>query len=94
MINLRTLNRGLKVYGKKGNVAVCSELPQGHNKGNFKPQDPKLLTLQEIKNSLESHLFMEQKKNQNCKGRIVVVGNKQKLYVSKQEATPPPNATH
>ena len=57
-----SLNRGLKVYGKRGHAVVSSELSQVHNRGVFEPQDPRQLTYEEIKNCLESHLFMEEKK--------------------------------
>ena len=81
-----SLKRGLKVYGEKGHAAVQSELSQIHDRGVFEPQDPKKLSYQEIKDCLESHLFLEEKRNKDIKGRIVGGGNKQRSYVSKQEA--------
>ena len=71
-----SLKRGLKVYDEKGHAAVQSELSQVHDRGVFGPQDPKKLTYQEIKDCLESHLFLEEKKNKDIKGRIVGSGNK------------------
>ena len=79
-----SLKKGLKVYGEKGHAAVQSELSQVHDRGVFEPQDPKKLTYQEIKDCLESHLFLEEKKNKDIKGRIVGGGKKQRSYVSKQ----------
>ena len=61
------MKRGLKVYGEKGHTAVHSEFSQGHDRGVFEPQDPKKLTYQEIKDCLESHLFLEEKKNKDIK---------------------------
>ena len=94
-LNLRkfSLKRGLKVYGEKGRAAVESELFQVHDRGVFEPQDPKKLTYQEIKDCLESHLFLEEKKDKVIKGRIVGGGNKQRSYVSKQEASSPTSHT-
>ena len=88
-----SLKRGLKVYGEKGHAAVESELSQVHDRGVFEPQDPKKLSYQEIKDCLESHLFLEEKRNKDIKGRIVGGGNKQRSYVSKQEASSPTSHT-
>ena len=70
-------NKGLKVYDEKGHVSAYSELSLIHNKGDFKPKNGKKLTYDRIKNALESHLFMEEKKNKDAKLIIVVVGDKQ-----------------
>ena len=88
-----SLNRGLKVYGERGHAAVSAELSQVHSRGVFEPQDARKLTYEEVKNCLESHLFMEEKKNKEIKGRIVGGGNKQRSYVSKQEASSPTSHT-
>ena len=88
-----SLKRGLKVYGEKGHAAVQSELSQIHDRGVFEPQDPKKLSYQEIRDCLESHLFLEEKRNKDIKGRIVGGGNKQRSYVSKQEASSPTSHT-
>ena len=81
------------MYGEKGHAAVQSELSQVHDRGVFEPQDPKKLSYQEIKDCLESHLFLEEKRNKDIKGRIVGGGNKQRSYVSKQEASSPTSHT-
>ena len=88
-----SLKKGLKVYGEKGHAAVQSELSQIHDRGVFEPQDPKKLSYQEIRDCLESHLFLEEKRNKDIKGRIVGGGNKQRSYVSKQEASSPTSHT-
>ena len=77
------------MYGEKGHAAVKSELSQIHDRGVFEPQDPNKLTHDQIKNCLESHLFLEEKKDKEVKGRIVGDGSKQRSYVSKQEAYSP-----
>ena len=56
-------------------------------------QDPKKLIYQEIKDCLESRLFLEEKKKKHIKGRIIGDGNKQRSYVSKQEASSPTSHT-
>ena len=77
------------MWGNKGWSAVESELSQTHNRDVLEPQDPNELTQEEKRNSLESHLFLEEKKNKEIKGRIVGGGNKQRSYTPKQEASSP-----
>ena len=83
----------MEVYGEKGHAAVLSGISQVHDRGVFEPQDPKKLTYQEIKDCLESHLFLEEQKNKDIKGRIVGGNNKQRSQVSKQESSSPTSHT-
>ena len=55
--------------------------------------DPAELTYQQKREALESHLFLEQKRNLEIKGRVVGGGNKQRDYTSKQEASSPTSHT-
>ena len=88
-----SLNRGLKVFKVKGHAAVKSELTQIHNREVFIPMLRKHLTKEQIMNALECHLFLEEKKTKEVKGRIVGGGDKQRSYVSKQEASSPTSHT-
>ena len=55
--------------------------------------NPVELTYQQKREALESHLFLEQKRNLEIKGRVVGGGNKQRDYTSKQEASSPTSHT-
>ena len=65
-----SLNRGLRIWGERGWNAVEAELSQIHNRAVFEPLDPDQLSRDEKNNALESHLFLEQKKDDEIKGRI------------------------
>ena len=39
--------------------------------------------------TLESHIFLKEKRDGPIKGRIVVVGNKQRDFISKEDASLP-----
>ena len=73
-----SLNKGLKLWGEKGWNAVEAELSQIHNRAVFEPLDFTKLTWEGKKQALESHLFLEKKKDNVIKGRIVGRGNKQR----------------
>ena len=78
-----SLNRGLRVWGEKGMAAVKAELSQIHYRDVFTPVDPDKLTWKQKSEALESHMFLEEKRNLDKKGRIVAGGNKQREYTSK-----------
>ena len=69
------------------------ELSQIHDRAVFEPLDFAKLTWEEMKQALESHLFLEKKKDNEIKGRIVGGGNKQRQYTPKQEASSPTSHT-
>ena len=71
-----SLNRRIKLWGERGWSAVEAELSQIHNRAVFEPQDPSVLTWEEKMQALESHFFLEQKKNDEIKARNVGGGNK------------------
>ena len=71
------------MWGDRGVAAVKAELSQLHYRNVFTPVDPAELTYQQKREALESHLFLEQKRNLEIKGRVVGGGNKQREYTSK-----------
>ena len=83
------MNRGLLLWGKKGWNAVKGKLSHIHNRAVFEPLDSSELMWEERRQVLESHFFLEQKKKNEIKGRIVSGGNKQRSYTSKQETSSP-----
>ena len=71
-----SLNRGLNVWGERGMSSVKGELSQLHHRNVFRPADPHQLRWKQKKEALESHMFLEEKRNLDIKGRIVAGGNK------------------
>ena len=82
-----SLNRGLTVWGNKGLQGVKAELSQVHFRNVFTPLDPSELSQEQIRNTLESHMFLEEKRNLNIKGRIVA-------GVTSSVAIPPSKKLH
>ena len=65
-----SLNKGLRVWGERGMSSVKGELSQFH-RNVYRPADSHKLTWIQKKEDLESHMFLEEKRNLDIKGRIV-----------------------
>ena len=70
-----------------------AELSQIHFRIVFTLVDPAEFTYKEKSEALESHLFLEEKRNLEKKGRIVAGGNKQIDYTPKQDESSPTSRT-
>ena len=84
-----SMKAGLKKWGEQASGGVTEELAQLHYRDTFEPVDAKKMSKQEFKEALESHLFLKQKRDGKVKGRVVAGGNRQRDYISKEEATSP-----
>ena len=78
-----SLRRGLKHFQHHGTVAVTKELQQLHDRQTFIPVHPDNIPSGYKDKILESHLFLEQKRDMSVKGRLVAGGNTQRDYVDK-----------
>ena len=74
-------------------AAVKAELSQIRFRNVFTPVDPLKLTYKERSEALESHLFLEEKRDLENKGRMVAGGNKQRDHTPKQKASSPTSHT-
>ena len=88
-----SLKTGLKEWGKRAYDAAASEMKQLHLRNTFKPKHLKQLTDVQRKTLLESHMFLKEKRDGKIKGRTVAGGNKQRDYISKEDASSPTVAT-
>ena len=84
-----SMKSGLKRWKKKGEAAVSTEMKQLHFRDTFEPLHPKTLSKKQIKEVLESHLFLKKKRDDSIKGRMVAGGNKQRGIIPPQEASSP-----
>jgi hypothetical protein len=88
-----SLKAGLREWGQEAQKAVHSEMKQLHFRDTFRPMHWRDLTLAQRKSILESHMFLKQKRTGAIKGRTVAGGNKQRNFISKEEASSPTVAT-
>jgi len=91
LIETYSLAKGLKHFGKEGEVAVSKELAQLHDLVTYTPVDSSHLTAEQRKNALNSFMFLVQKRCGKVKARAVADGSKQRLqpdYKKTDSASP------
>jgi hypothetical protein len=88
-----SLKSGLREWGDKAYTVAESEMKQLHFRNTFKPMHWSKLTAIQHQTVLESHMFLKEKRDGKIKGRTVIGGNKQREYISKEDASSPTVAT-
>ena len=83
------LKNALKEWGGEAQDAAMKEMKQLHWRNSFKPIHWKDLTGEQRKMVLKSFLFIKRKCSGELKARKVAGGNKQRDFVSKEEASSP-----
>ena len=88
-----SLKAGLKARKEEGYDAAFAEMKQLHMRDTFRPVHWKDLTPEQRAAILESHLFLKKKRCGKIKGRTVAGGNKQRDFISKEDASSPTVST-
>ena len=68
-------------------------MKQLHLRDTFKPRHFHDLTRKEKAKVLESQMFLKEKRSSEIKGQTVAGGNKQRDFISKEDASSPTVAT-
>ena len=89
MVQQFYFQKGIKVFGKKGEEAVKKEFTQMHTMHTFNPVDLKTLSKQEKIDSIASLMFLTQKRDGRVKSRHCADGRKQHDYIKKEDAASP-----
>jgi hypothetical protein len=76
-------------WGDKAYAAVMSEMKQLHFRNTFRPKHWSKLLKTQHQTVLELHMFLKEKRDGSLKGRTVAGGNKQRDYISKEDASSP-----
>jgi hypothetical protein len=84
-----SLKSGLRQWGSRAYDAAESEMKQLHLRDTFKPMHWSSLTRVQRLMTLESHMFLKEKRDGKIKGRTVAGGNKQRDYISKEDVSSP-----
>ena len=86
MVNAK---EGIKRYGEKAINAILSEYGQIDDMKTFEPIDVKKMTHDEKKKALNLLTMVKKKRDGRLKGRAVVDGRKQRLYIKKEDVASP-----
>ena len=84
-----SLKRGIARFGEPGRKAAKAEMRQLHERTAFTPLHPEEMTAAEHHKTLESLIFLVQKRDGRIKARTCANGSVQRGWMSKKEAASP-----
>ena len=84
-----SMKAALKKWGKTAEQAITIEMKHLHWHSSYKPMHWHELTNALKLHILESHIFVEEKRDGKIKARKVVGGNKQRDYITKEDVSSP-----
>jgi hypothetical protein len=84
-----SMKAAIKKWGEKAQFAISKEMKQLHWRNSYVPKHYHTLTKKQKDQLLESHIFVEEKRDGTIKARKVIGGNKQRDYITKQDVSSP-----
>jgi len=84
-----SMKAAIKKWGEKAKFAISKEMKQLHWRNSYVPKHYHTLTKKQKDRLLESHIFVEEKRDGTIKARKVIGGNKQRDYITKQDVSSP-----
>ncbi len=84
-----SMKAAIKRWGKEAEHAITKEMKQLHWHDSYKSKHWHELTKKQKEQILESHIFVEQKRDGLIKAQKVIGGNKQRDYITKEYASSP-----
>jgi hypothetical protein len=87
MMQQHFFQKGLKLFGEKGEVAVQKELTQMHDMKAYTPMDASTLSDAEKKDAINQLMFLTEKRCGKIKARSRADGRKQREYIAKEDVS-------
>jgi len=84
-----SMKAAIKKWGKDAILTITSEMKQLHWRNLYQPKHWHSLTKEQKDQILESHIFVEHKKDGKIKARKVIGGDKQRDYMTKEDVSSP-----
>ena len=84
-----SLKAGLKQLGYKSHSAAKSNMEQLHLRNTLIPIHRRDLKYEELQMVLESHMFLNKKRDGKIKGQTVAGSNKQTTHIPKEDTSSP-----
>ena len=82
-----SMKAAIKKWGKDAELAITNEMKQLHWRNLYHPKHWHSLTKKQKDQILESHIFVEQKRDGKIKARKVIGGDKQQDYITKEDVS-------
>ena len=87
------LQKGLKLFGKRGETAALKEVGQLHDRVCFKPLDVVTMTPEEKRKAQEAIMFLCEKRDLSVKARMVYNGKPTREWHDKEDTASPTTST-
>ena len=84
-----SMKAAIKKWGEQAKFAISKEMKQMHWQNSYKPRHWHSLSKKQKDQVLESHIFVEQKRDGTIKACKVIGGNKQCDYITKDDVSSP-----
>ncbi len=84
-----SMKAAIKKWGEHAKFAISKEMKQLHWRNSYKPRHWHSLSKKQKEQVLESHIFVEEKRDGTIKARKVIGGNKQCDYITKEDVSSP-----
>jgi hypothetical protein len=84
-----SMKAAIKKWGEQAKCAISKEMKQLHRCNLYKPRHWHVLTKKQKEQILESHIFVEEKRDGTIKAQKVIGGNKQCDYITKENVSSP-----
>jgi hypothetical protein len=84
-----SMKTAIKKWGLEAEYAIRKEMKQLHWCDSYKPKHWHGLTKKQKEQILESHIFVEQKRDGLIKAQKVISDNKQREYITKEDVSLP-----
>ena len=84
-----SLKAAKKKWGEVAEKTIWIEMKQLHWRNSYKPMHWSELTKAQKERNLESHIFVEEKRDDKIKARKVVGGNKERDYATMEDVSSP-----
>ena len=79
----------IKKWGKDAELAITKEMKQLHWRNSYQPKHWNEISKTQKDQILESHIFVEQKRDGKIKARKVIGGDRQRDYITKEDVSSP-----
>ena len=85
--------KGIEKFGSRSDKEMVDELQKIHERGTFSPVKKEDILTGDLKNVLESHMFLKHKRDNTIKCRLVSGGDNQRNHFDKHDLSSPTTST-
>ena len=84
-----SMKAAIKKWGKYAELAITNKMKQRHWRNSYQPKHWHDLSKTQKDKIIQSHIFVEQKRDGKIKARKVIGGDRQRDYITKEDVSSP-----